>query len=190
MLDRRKAVKSLLAQRGGDVLIVTGLGSPTYDVAAVADRADNFYLWSAMGGAVPMALGLALAQPGMRVLCVTGDGELLMGLGGLASVGVAQPRNLAIVVIDNEAYGETGGQKSHTAGRPDLAQIASACGFQRTVTARTESEMTELRNLVMGAEGPVLGVIKANAGEHERVLPSRDGHFLRQRFKQAVGGVP
>src|ERR671930_2222264 len=118
-LARRSAIARILADRG-DMLVVTGLGSPTYDCAAAGDHPLNFYLWGAMGSAVTVGLGLALAQPERRVLVLTGDGEMLMGLGALATVAVKKPDNLAIVVIDNEHYGETGMQRTHTAAGVDL----------------------------------------------------------------------
>ncbi len=109
-LDRREAVATILGDRG-DALVVTGLGAPTWDVASVGDSPLNFYLWGAMGGAAMLGLGLALAQRQRRVLVVTGDGEMLMGLGSLATIGPERPSNLSIVVLDNERYGETGMQR-------------------------------------------------------------------------------
>jgi len=102
-LPRRDAIARILAERT-DTLVVTGLGSPTYDCAAAGDHPLNFYLWGAMGSAVTVGLGLALAQPKRRVLVITGDGEMLMGLGALATVAVKRPNNLSIVVADNEHY--------------------------------------------------------------------------------------
>ena len=128
-LDRRAATARLLRDRG-DALVVTGLGNPTYDVAAAGDTPLNFYFWAAMGGAAMAGLGLALAQPRRRVLVVTGDGEMLMGLGSLATIGAEQPSNLGIVVLDNEHYGETGMQVAHTGRGVDLAGIAAATGLQ------------------------------------------------------------
>src|SRR6202049_4226973 len=113
MLDRRDFVRQLLIDRG-DLLVVSGLGSATYDVAAAGDHPLNFYLWGAMGGAAMIGLGLALAQPERRVAVLTGDGDMLMGLGRLATLGVKQPKNLAIGVLDNAHYGETGMQPSAT----------------------------------------------------------------------------
>ena len=124
ILDRRKVMARILRDRG-DALLVTGLGAPTWDAAAVGDHANNFYLWGGMGGAVMTGLGLALAQPGRRVLVITGDGEMLMGLGGLATVAVQKPANLGICIIDNQRYGETGMQITHTAGATDQAAAAS-----------------------------------------------------------------
>ena len=124
-LERRAAVAAILKPRG-DALVVAGLGSPAWDAAAAGDHPLNFYLWGAMGGAAMIGLGLALAQPRRRVLVITGDGEMLMGLGSLATIGVQQPRNLALVVLDNEHYGETGMQETHTRRGIDLAGVAKA----------------------------------------------------------------
>src|SRR5258707_12435098 len=110
-LSRRSAVARILADRR-DTLVVTGLGSPTYDCAAAGDHPLNFYLWGAMGSATTVGLGLALAQPQRRVLVITGDGELLMGLGALATVGAKKPANLAIAGIDNDRDCETGGHRT------------------------------------------------------------------------------
>ena len=127
-MDRRAAVARLVAARN-DALIVTGLGSPSYDVHAAGDDDRNYYLWGAMGGAALVGLGLAIAQPDRRVIVITGDGEQLMALGGLATIAVAKPANLDVFVLDNEHYGETGMQQSHTAMGIDLAAVAATCGF-------------------------------------------------------------
>ena len=130
-IERRKAVEHLLRDRD-NMLVVCGLGSSTYDVYAAGDHHANFYLWGAMGGAVMIGLGLALAQPDRQVMVITGDGEALMGVGALASVAVQNPDNLSIVVLDNGHFGETGMQKSHTSHGVDLAEIATGCGFNST----------------------------------------------------------
>lgn len=186
MLDRRQTVAALLANRPANLLVVCGLGSSTYDVAAAGDHPFNFYTWGAMGGALSIGLGLALAQPAKRVLVVTGDGEMLMGLGSLATVGAKAPANLAVAVLDNEAFGETGGQRSHTAFGIDLPAVSLACRFREARTARTQQEVDSLRNLLLEATGPVLGVIKVAAGELPRVLPERDGHVIRRRFRDSL----
>src|SRR5215469_13134863 len=122
-VSRREYVAALIAEIP-DALIITGLGSPTYDVYAAGHRPQNFYLWGAMGAAVPVALGLALAQPERSVVAVTGDGEHLMGIGALATIGAARPSNLTVVVLDNAHFGETGMQRSHTGLGTDLRAIA------------------------------------------------------------------
>src|SRR6188474_2609676 len=126
-LERRAAMAALVKDRDDGLLVVPGLGSTTWDLAAAGDDPRNFYLWGAMGGAAMIGLGLALARPDRRVAVITGDGEMLMGLGSLATIGVKQPPNLAIVVLDNRHYGETGMQASHTDAGIDLVGIAKSC---------------------------------------------------------------
>jgi thiamine pyrophosphate-dependent acetolactate synthase large subunit-like protein len=186
-LQRRAAVARILAERG-DSLVVTGLGSPTYDCAAVGDHPNNFYLWGAMGSALTVGLGLAMAQPRRRVLVMTGDGELLMGLGALATVGVKKPENLAVAVIDNERYGETGMQRSHTGAGVDIAGIALAAGFRETAIIRDTAELVGALSLLGKATGPVLVVLKVSAAKDPLVLPTWDGPYLKMRFRQAVLG--
>jgi thiamine pyrophosphate-dependent acetolactate synthase large subunit-like protein len=186
-LQRRSAVARILADRG-DILVVTGLGSPTYDCAAAGDHALNFYLWGAMGSAVTVGLGLAMAQPQRRVLVITGDGEMLMGLGALATVGVKQPDNLAVAVIDNEHYGETGMQQTHTAVGLDLAGMAKVAGFRETAVVRQTAELEQAVPLLYRAKGPVLVVLKVSTARDPLVLPSWDGPYLKMRFRQALLG--
>jgi thiamine pyrophosphate-dependent acetolactate synthase large subunit-like protein len=187
MLDRRKLVAALLAGRG-DTLLVTGLGSSTYDAKAAGDHPLTFYLWGAMGSAVPIGLGLAFAQPKRRVLVVTGDGELLMGLGSLATVAAQKPDNLAILVLDNEAFGETGRQAGLTGKGVDLCGIADAAGFARTLKIAREDEIDALAQFLFQAPGPVLAVAKIALEPGPMVLPERDGHYLTQRFRAALLG--
>jgi thiamine pyrophosphate-dependent acetolactate synthase large subunit-like protein len=186
MLDRREFVKRLLAGRGG-LLVVCGLGTPTYDVAACGDHPLNFYLWGAMGGAAMIGLGLALAQPGRRVLVLTGDGEALMGLGSLATIGVKQPDNLVVIVLDNQHYAETGMQPSHTAAGIDLAAIAKACRFTDALYVSDIGEAQRVRHLLHQGRGPILVQARIADDDNPRVLPIRDGHMIRQRFLAALG---
>lgn len=189
-LHRRDAVSTLLRHRG-DALVVTGLGSPTYDVHAAGDRDDNYYLWGAMGGAALVGLGLALAQPKRRVLVITGDGEQLMAVGGLTTIAVAKPGNLSIVVIDNQHYGETGMQASHTGNGIDLAKIAEANGFAGAKTVRSMAEVEALGSAVAAAaDGPRLFVIKVAADSPPRSMPSRDAVFIKNRFRAQLGFAP
>jgi thiamine pyrophosphate-dependent acetolactate synthase large subunit-like protein len=177
----------VLAVRG-DALVVTGLGAPTWDAAAAGDHPGTFPLWGAMGGAALVGLGLALARPDRRVLVVTGDGEMLMGLGGLATVGVQQPRNFSLVVLDNERYGETGLQASHTAHGVDLAAIALGAGFRDAVTIRTSRALVEWIPRCYAEQGPMLAVVKVGADVHPLALPPRDGTHLKHRFRTHVLG--
>jgi len=189
MLDRRDCVKRLLIDRG-DLLVVSGLGAPTYDVAAAGDSPLNFYLWGSMGSAAMIGLGLALARPKARVAVITGDGEMLMGLGSLATIGVKQPNNLAIVVLDNRHYGETGMQASHTNSGIDLVGIAKSCRFADTRVVTTENNLEEARALLHRGEGPIFLQAQVKAEEVPRVLPSRDGTQIKLRFMQAVAKLP
>ena len=186
-LDRRAAAARLLRDRG-DALVITGLGNPTYDVAAAGDVPLNFYLWAGMGGAAMAGLGLALAQPSRRVLVVTGDGEMLMGLGSLATIGAEKPANLAIVVLDNEHYGETGMQPAHTGRGVDLAGIAAASGFAPAITVRTSAELDALAGKVFTARGPLFAAVKVSTAPGPTSLPPRDGPYLRSRFREALLG--
>jgi thiamine pyrophosphate-dependent acetolactate synthase large subunit-like protein len=186
-LDRRAAVARLLQGRR-ELLVVAGLGSPTYDVAAAGDHPRNFYLWGAMGGAAMVGLGLALAQPRLPVLVVTGDGELLMGIGALATIAARNPPNLSIAVIDNERYGETGGQKSHTAHRTDLAAVARGCGVADSRIISSEDDLRSFsERLHRIGESSAVGVLKVSEVELARVLPSRDGAFLKDRLRNSLG---
>ena len=142
-IARRAFVAELLGQRG-TALIVTGLGSPTWDCFAAGDNAEYLYSWGGMGLAVPTALGVALAQPHRRVVAITGDGEMMMGLGSLAVVGDQAPANLAILVLDNEAFGETGRQRGLTAGRTDIAAVAKGFGIAKTMTVTEQGKVGEL----------------------------------------------
>ena len=187
-LRRREVVKRLtLAQ--ADLLVIAGLGSTAWDITAAGDRDLNFPLWGAMGGAIPMGLGLALAQPQRRVLVITGDGETLMGLGSFASVALQAPRNLSICTFDNERYGETGMQSTHTSARTDLAGVAAACGIPVTGPIRTEEELEAALPIILEASGPVYHVIKVRAEKLDFVLPPKDGVHLKNRFRQALFGT-
>ena len=186
-LDRREVVRALLENRG-DLLVVAGLGSSAWDCTAAGDSPLTFPLWGAMGSACMIGLGLALAQPTRRVLVVTGDGEMLMGLGGLATIAVQRPVNLAIVVLDNERYGETGMQKTHTAHGTDLAAAARACGFADAEIIRERARIAGARSAVHRGKGPILYQIKVKRDPVPLVLPPRDGALLKHRFREALLG--
>jgi thiamine pyrophosphate-dependent acetolactate synthase large subunit-like protein len=187
-LERRKVMSTLLAGRGDDVLVVPGLGSTTWDLASLGDDDRNFYLWGAMGGAVMIALGLALAQPKRRVLAITGDGEMLMGMGSLATVGLQQPNNLAVIVFDNGVYGETGLQPSHThGGATDLVGVAAACGIARRYDVASDNELGTLAADLKTFEETLFARVRIAADDPPRVLPLRDGVELKHRFRKAVG---
>jgi len=190
-LDRRDVVARLLADRG-DTLVITGLGSPSYDANAAGDHDANYYLWGAMGGAALVGLGVALAQPTRPVLVITGDGEQLMAMGALATIEVAGPTNLEIVVLDNEHYGETGMQASHTGDGIDLAAVAAACGFATTSVVRTDDDLQALllARVAGTGSGPALHVIKIAVDDTPRSLPSRDAVHIKNRFRANLGLDP
>lgn len=186
-LDRREAVRELLRERG-DLLVITGLGSSTYDVCAAGDRESNLYLWGAMGGAALVGLGLALAQRGRPVVVITGDGEQLMGLGGLATISVRRPENFTLIVLDNGLFGETGGQQSHTSFGVDLCRIAQATGFASAVELRTLGDIADYRRaLTQLTGGPRFVSVKIAPGNPPRALPARDGVYLKNRFRAHLG---
>lgn len=187
-LQRREVVKALLENRG-DLLVIAGLGAAAWDITAVGDSPLNFPLWGAMGGAAMMGLGLALAQPQRTVLVITGDGEQLMGLGSLATIAVQQPKNLRIVVLDNEHYGETGHQETHTAFGVDIAGVAAACGFPQTQLLTRMDEVIRLRDSIHQAEELLLAVIKIALTDDPIALPPKDGVFLQSRFRIALLGA-
>jgi thiamine pyrophosphate-dependent acetolactate synthase large subunit-like protein len=187
-LRRRDVVAQLLEGRG-ELLVVAGLGSTAWDCTAAGDHPLTFPLWGAMGQAAMMGLGLALAQPKRRVLVITGDGEMLMGMGSLATIGVQRPQNLSVVVIDNERYGETGMQATHTASGVDLAAIARACGIANVSTLTAAGEIAALRTAVHGTAGPNFATVKVVAEKIPIVLPPRDGGLLKARFRRALLGA-
>jgi len=185
-LKRREVVPALLHNRG-DLLVVSGLGSACYDAFAAGDHPRNFYLWGAMGSAAMIGLGLALAQPEQQVLVITGDGEMLMGMGSLATIGVQQPANLTVAVLDNAHYSETGMQQSHTSAGTSLRAVAAGCGIGGAIDIHTMQEVAALRDQIHRGAGPILACIHVSPEEDPRVLPSRDGVYLKLRFREQLG---
>ncbi len=186
-LHRRSVVKTILSNRN-DLLVVAGLGSTSWDITAAGDSPLSFPVWGAMGQAAMIGLGLALARPERRVLVVTGDGEMLMGLGALATIGVQRPANLTVVVIDNERYGETGMQATHTAHGVDLAAAAKACGFRDSRRISNENEIESLHSMIHKRKGPSFAQVKVLAEKLPLVLPPHDGQLLKARFRRALLG--
>lgn len=199
-LQRRPLVKKILEGADDNLLVIAGLGSANWDVTEAGDRPLNMPLWGSMGAPVPMGLGLALAQPKKRVLVITGDGDMLMSLSSLATVAAQQPDNLAIVVLDNEKFGETGNQATATAPRnngptdsgagTDLAMIAKGCGIADSGTVREVSEVAQLVKDARTKKGPVFRLVKVMVEKLEFVMPPQDGAHLKDRFRQALGIQP
>lgn len=193
-LDRRALVAGILDRRG-DAAVVAGLGSPAWDCHAAGDSPLNFYFWGAMGGAAMLGLGVALARPARRVLVVTGDAEMLMGVGSLATIAAQAPSNLALLVLDNEAFGETGRQAGLTGKRTDIAAIARGAGMEAAFTVGGEVEegsagldIDALAGTLFEEEGPVVCVAKVALGAESDSYPPRDGILLQTRFRAALAG--
>lgn len=184
-IDRRSFVAEFRAACP-DALVVAGLGAPAYDLFAAGDRDTSFYLWGGMGGAAAMGLGLALAQPERSVVVLTGDGEQLMGLGALATIGAQRPPNLTVVVLDNGRYGETGMQESHTSLGTSLAEVARACGFAWAEEVTEPRGALRLAEKVRARDGCGLAQVLVRAEALPRTLPPRDGRWLKERLRAAL----
>jgi len=184
MLNRRDFVARLLKDRG-DLMILTGLGTATFDVAAQGDHPLNFYIWSAMGCTAMVGLGLALARPDRRVAVITGDGDVLMALGSLATIATKQPKNLSIICLDNAVYAATGMQPSATGSGVDLAMTAKSCRFPVVQSVTELDAADEVRKLMHGGQGPIFVHARVGADKLPRVIPSRDGYGLKHRFLEA-----
>jgi thiamine pyrophosphate-dependent acetolactate synthase large subunit-like protein len=189
MFERRAAMKTLLAGRPENLFVVPGLGSCTWDAFAAGDDDRNFYLWGAMGGAAMIGLGLALAKPNARIAVITGDGEMLMGMGSLATIGVQKPENLAIVVFDNGHYGETGMQASHTQLGVDLLEVARGCGIDRVLDVKDDAGLAELAGLLVSHHGALFARVPIAADDPPRVLPEKDGVIIKDRVRRAAEKV-
>jgi thiamine pyrophosphate-dependent acetolactate synthase large subunit-like protein len=188
-LDRRAVVAKLLAGRK-DLLVVTGLGSASYDVMAAGDHDNNYYLWAAMGSAAMVGLGLAKAQPEKSVVVITGDGEMLMGFGAIATIALQKPANLSIVVLDNGHFGETGMQVSHAGRGIDLERVAETCGFSWTAVIKDEAGVDDLKPRLSDRTGTKFVTVKIKPENPPRVLPPRDGVYIKNRFRAALGHAP
>ena len=188
-MNRREVVKTVLHKRAG-ILVVSGLGSPTYDVMAAGDNDRNYYLWGAMGSAAMVGLGLALSQPERKIVVLTGDGEMLMGLGSLATIAVMKPANLSIIVLDNGHYGETGMQLSHAGHGINLDKVADACGFGWTARIDDMDGVHDLRKRIHEQDDLNFARVIIAHDNPVRVMPSRDGVFIKNRFRAALGFTP
>ncbi len=186
MPERRTAMAMLLADRPKNLFLVPGLGSTTWDAAAAGDDERNFYLWGAMGGAAMIGLGLALARPDLRVAVITGDGEMLMGLGSLATIGVQQPANLSVVVFDNGLYGETGMQASHTQAGVDLCEVARGCRIEQVLEVADEAGLRDLAKLLASSDRTLFARVVISPDDPPRVLPEKDGVAIKDRVRRAV----
>jgi phosphonopyruvate decarboxylase len=186
VLERSEAVPALIG-RHEDFLIIAGLGGTARDVGAVTGDADHVYsMAGAMGGACMIGLGLALARPDKRVLVVTGDGELLMNIGALATISVLNPPNLSILCVDNGHYGETGYQKSHTSLGVDLEKIAVGSGIKLTRTVENDSGLADGARILRAGNGTAFVVVRVKPTEPAAFKRNFDAAFCRDRFRSAL----
>ena len=188
-LDRRDAVPALIGDPS-DFLIVSGLAGPAKDIGHLTQETPNVYLLGgAMGGAVSMGLGLALAQPERRVLVVTGDGELIMNAGALATVGALQPSNLSIVCVDNGHYGETGNQEGHTSRGVDLEMIARGSAIAVTRTVNKTNEIAEAARILRQTNGPSFVLLRVRQGPPAAYKRNFDAVERKIIFRRNLLGV-
>lgn len=186
MLDRREILPRLLPNHS-EYLIVSGLGGASRDAAKLTSESDNiFTMGGAMGAAVPIGLGMALCAPARKVAVITGDGELMMNIGSLATVASAAPQNLSIICIDNAQHGETGGQPGHTAERTDLEMMAKGAGLPATLTVFRPDELEAAARFLTESPAPRFLCAKVMPGppcEWKRSWYLAD---RRARFREAV----
>jgi thiamine pyrophosphate-dependent acetolactate synthase large subunit-like protein len=185
----RATATRLLVERLRNEVVVSDLGQATLDLQRLGDRPLNCYTFGAMGQCSSVALGLALARPDARVVCLDGDGSLLMNLGSLCTIATVAPRNLALVVWDNEVHMTTGGQPTATAFRSSLAAIARGAGIQQVIEPRDETELGRAYDRILSEDGPFVVPVKVEKGRGEGQI-NRDVIGLTLRFAQALAALP
>lgn len=185
-MNRFDLMRRLVAQLQAGEAVVAGIGNTNFDLLAAGHRPQNFYMLGSMGLAVPIALGVALAQPQRRVIAVEGDGSLLMQLGSLATVATLAPRNLAIVVMDNGVYQITGGQPTATSGGCDLVAIANGAGISDAHWAADEAAFERLVRHALDATAPVFIGARVDAAPAV-AEPERDPARLKDAFMLGLG---
>jgi len=187
-LSRALATRRL-AERLRREVVVTNLGQAALELQTIADRPLNCYTYGAMGQCSSLALGIALARPDVRVVCLDGDGSLLMNLGSLCTIATEAPRNFALVIWDNEVHQTTGGQATATAARSSLAAIARGAGIEKALEVRTEDELGRAYDLALRGDGPVVACVKVQKGRAEGRF-DRDVLGHARRFMQALAALP
>ena len=180
-MNRLEATR-IVVHAAGESPIVASLGHPAYDLFAAGDRPQNFYTWGSMGLASSIGAGMALARPDLRIFVIDGDGSLLMNLGSLATIGLLQPKNLVLVVMDNELFATTGGQPTPTAHGADLEAAARAMRIDAAATVRTEAELrARLRDSTV--------IVAKVAESAPTAKPPLDCEVIKNRFMTAIGSA-
>ena len=189
VLDRLEAVPALIGSHE-DFLIITGLAGTARDIAALTnDGAHYFGLGGAMGGGCMMGLGLALVRHAKRVLVVTGDGELLMNIGALATIAVLNPPNLSILCVDNGHYGETGYQKSHTSLGVDLEKMAIGAGIKLTHTIEQQADIATGARLLREANATSFVLLRVKPTDPPPYKRNLDPAWCRDRFRAQLAAA-
>jgi thiamine pyrophosphate-dependent acetolactate synthase large subunit-like protein len=185
ILDRKEAIPKLIANPE-NFLIISGLAGPAKDIGFLTKESPNTFLFGgAMGGAIPTALGLALSRPKEKILCVSGDGDTLMSMGSLATIGIMKPKNLTVLCVDNSSYLETGGQKSHTGLGVDLEVVAKGSGFSLTKTIQNEKELLEGRELLLSnTKCPLFILLKVNQSNPPQYSRNWNASQEKDKFRK------
>lgn len=187
-LDRITAVPAIVGD-ASDFLVIAGLAGTAKDLGALTKDGPNFYgLAGAMGAAVSMGLGLALARPDKKVLVATGDGELLMNIGALATVSLLNPPNLRILCVDNGHYGETGYQKSHTSQGVDLEQMAIGAGIKATCSIEKEADLAKGAKMLRESNGSCFVLLRVKPTDGPKFKRSLDPAAGRVKFRLGTLG--
>jgi thiamine pyrophosphate-dependent acetolactate synthase large subunit-like protein len=186
VMNRFELTKRLVSQLKHDEAVIGGIGNANFDLWASGQRAQNFYMLGSMGLAIPIALGVAIAQPHRHVIALEGDGSLLMQLGCLATVAERAPRNLTMVVWDNGIYQITGSQPTPGAAAADLAAIARGAGIANSAWAADESDFDRLVVSALNARAPSLIVVRID-GKPAVGATDRDPAQIRERFMRGLG---
>jgi thiamine pyrophosphate-dependent acetolactate synthase large subunit-like protein len=187
-LDRATATRLLVARLTTEV-VVSNLGQATLDLQRLGDRPLNCYTFGAMGQCSSIGLGIALARPDVRVICLDGDGSLLMNLGSLCTIATLQPRNYALVIWDNQAHVTTGGQPTATAHRSSLAALARGAGIEKVLEPRDAPELVRAYERILAEDGPFVVPVTVAGGRAEGRL-DRDVIGYARRFREALAALP
>jgi thiamine pyrophosphate-dependent acetolactate synthase large subunit-like protein len=188
-MNRFDLTKRLVARLKRGEAVIGGIGNTNFDLWAAGPRPENFYMLGSMGLAVPIGLGVALAQPARKVFVLEGDGSLLMQLGALGTVAASAPKNLAIVAFDNGMYQITGRQKSLTAATVDLVAMAKGAGISQSDWAADETQFERLVERALAGDGPSLIGARIDAAPPAGVT-ERDAALIRRRFAAALAQKP